>query len=248
MTVIMTTPYTHPQFLCSLSSPSHWSGKTADLVTQIPSASWALYCAHWVCFKFMTANFKEFTRAEQFSSISIVSWLFRCPERHIHTFPLKSSVHLELITLPPLSLNKKLAKKNDLILAAPYLLMPLHPLPSITAAQGTMHCYPGTNLSLLHQSHRSHTFKPVPVIICCLPQQPCPLLPLPTAYKLAAIVLSLKSLWQLPSIAGAESMFRHEHTLQCLASLISGEASVKILKNIWLSSFLLWNNFRYRIE
>ena len=67
VSIIMTTPYTHPQFLCCLSSPSHWNGNTADLVTLIPSASRAFYCAHWACFKFMTANCKDFTRAEQLS-------------------------------------------------------------------------------------------------------------------------------------------------------------------------------------
>lgn len=123
-------------------------------------------------------------------------------------------------------------------LPAPYLLMPLHPLPSITVAQGPVCFFLVTNLSLLHWCHPSHIFTAHPVIICSLPQHPCPLLPLPTAYKLAVIVFCLKSLWQLPSIAKAESQFRHEHTPQCLASCVSGETSLKILKNIWLSSFL----------
>lgn len=124
-------------------------------------------------------------------------------------------------------------------LPAPYLPIPLHPLPSITVAQGTVCCYLVTSLSLLHWCHPSHIFRPLPVITCSLPQHPCPLLPLPTAHKLAVIVLCLKSLRPLPSIAGAESVFRHEHTSQCLASHVSGETSLKILKKIWLSSFYL---------
>ena len=141
------------------------------------------------------------------------------------------------MTLPPLSLNKKMAKKNDPVPAST-ICSDAPASPSFHySGTGTCVCCPVTNLSLPHWCHPSHIFRPPPVIICSLPQHPRPLLPLPTAYKLAVIVLCLKSLWPLPSIAEAENQFRYEHTPQCLASHVSGETSLKILKNIWLSSF-----------
>ena len=57
-------------------------------------------------------------------------------------------------------------------LPAPYLLMPLHPLPSITVAQGPVCFFLVTNLSLLHWCHPSHIFTAHPVIICSLPLPP----------------------------------------------------------------------------
>ena len=153
ITIIMTTPYTHPQFVCSLSSPSHWNGNTADLVTRIPSASRAFYCAHWACFSLWQQTVRT---SPGLVFISFHSQLTVSFSRKTHPhLSLKSSIHLELMTLPPLSLNKKIAKKNDLV--------PASTISSDAPASPSFH-YSGTGTCVLLSSNKPFTSSLVPPV------------------------------------------------------------------------------------